>query len=250
VTVNASSISDDLFESEMFGHVKGAFTGAVADRRGHVVEAEGGTLFLDEVTDLTLRGQAKLLRFLQNGEFRRVGEGVVRRANVRLLTAANVVLREQVARGLFRPDLLYRCTTFTLVVPPLRERADDVLLLARHFLRSAQVREARPVKSLPREIAQLLLRFEWPGNVRQLQSEMNRLATLAGSESIRIEHVSPEIMPGTRAPGRTLNDARSACERDLIVRTLPLYGGNRSRAACALGITRQGLLSKMRQLGL
>jgi len=250
VTVNASSISDDLFESEMFGHVKGAFTGAVADRQGHVMEAEGGTLFLDEVTDLTLRGQAKLLRFLQNGEFRRVGEGGTRRANVRLLTAANVVMKEQVARGLFRPDLMYRCTTFTLVVPPLRERGDDVLLLARHFLRSAQGREAKPVPALPREIAQLLLRFEWPGNVRQLQSEMKRLAMFAGSESIRIEHLSPEITAGTQAPGRTLNDARSACERDLIARTLPLYGGNRSRTACALGITRQGLVSKMRQLGL
>jgi DNA-binding NtrC family response regulator len=250
VTVNASSLSDELFESEMFGHVKGAFTGAVADRKGHVMAAEGGTLFIDEVADLTPRAQAKLLRFLQEGEYRRVGESAVRSSNVRVLTAANVRLAERAAGGLFRRDLMWRLVTLTIDLPTLRERGDDVVLLARHFLRAEAAREGRPVPALPAEVARMLMAHGWPGNVRQLQIEMTRLLVRAGAGPIRLEHLSPEVAGEASPPTRMLSDARAALERSLIAQTLPMYDGNRSRAACALGISRQALVTKIRQLGL
>jgi DNA-binding NtrC family response regulator len=252
VTVNASSVSDELFESEMFGHVRGAFTGAVADRRGHVMEAEGGTLFIDEVADLSARAQSKLLRFLQDGEFRRVGEGETRHARVRVITAANVLLSERVAAGLFREDLMYRLVSgVTLHLPPLRERGEDVLLLARHFLRVCADREGRPAPVLPAEVGRLLLAYPWPGNVRQLEGEINRLVVLAGEGPVRAEHLSPGLTGARQRPGgSTLAEARSSFERELIGRSLRAHQGNRTRTARALGITRQALALKMRRLGL
>jgi DNA-binding NtrC family response regulator len=250
VVVNASSLSDELFESEMFGHVKGAFTGAVADRRGHVMAAEGGTLFLDEVADLTPRAQAKLLRFLQEGEYRRVGEGETRTSNVRVLTAANVRLAERAAAGSFRPDLMYRLVALTIDLPSLRERGDDVVLLARHFLRLEAAREGRPAPALPPDVARIVMAYGWPGNVRELQNEMRRLVVLAGAGPIRAEHFSSTVVAVGAPPSRMLSDARTAVERDLIAQPLPMYDGNRSRAACALGISRQALVTKIRQLGL
>jgi DNA-binding NtrC family response regulator len=250
VAVNASSLSDDLFESEMFGHVKGAFTGAVGDRKGHVMAAEGGTLFIDEVADLTPRAQAKLLRFLQDGEYRRVGEAEARVSNVRVLTAANVRLAERASAGLFRQDLMYRLVALTIELPTLRERGQDVALLARHFLRSEAAREGRPAPALPGEVARALVAYGWPGNVRELQNEMRRLVVLAGPGPIRVEHLSPRVAGRASPPSRMLSDARTAVERDLIAQTLPMYDGNRSRAACALGISRQALVTKIRQLGL
>ncbi len=247
VAVNASSVSDDLFESEMFGHVRGAFTGAILDRQGYVAEAEGGTLFIDEVTDLSPRAQSKLLRFLTDREYRRLGECGTRRADVRLLTAANVALADRVACGAFRLDLVYRLNGITLEVPPLRERGDDVLLLARHFLSERGVR-ART--TLSPEVVRALLRYAWPGNVRQLQNEVDRLAALAGSRPARAEHLSPEVRGLETKGARTLSDALSACERTLIAEALARNGGNRSRTATALGISRQALLAKMQRRGL
>jgi DNA-binding NtrC family response regulator/tetratricopeptide (TPR) repeat protein len=247
VAVNASSLSDDLFESEMFGHVRGAFTGAVLDRRGYVAEAEGGTLFIDEVTDLSPKAQSKLLRFLTDAEYRRLGESETRRANVRLLSAANVALADRVAAGAFRLDLMYRLNGMTLVLPPLRERGDDVLLLARRFLEERGVRYRT---ALSPQIARALLRYRWPGNVRELQNEMGRLATLAGSGPPRAEHLSPALRGLEASNVRSLEDALSACERALIVEALARNGGNRSRTAEVLGISRQALLGKMQRRGI
>ena len=239
-----------LFEAEMFGHTRGAFSGAVAARAGHVAEAEGGTLFIDEVAELTLRGQAKLLRLVQEREYRRLGETQTRRANVRFVTAANADLEQRVAAGLFREDLLFRLTVVTLKLPPLRERGDDVLILARHFLRSLAAREGQPVPALPRSVAEALRRYAWPGNVRELASEMHRLVLRAGGGPIRATHLSPRILGRALPAAGSLRSARAAFEREFISGVLPRYGGNRTRAACALGITRQALVTKMRQLGL
>jgi DNA-binding NtrC family response regulator/tetratricopeptide (TPR) repeat protein len=250
VAVNASSLSDELFESEMFGHVRGAFTGALADRRGYVAEADAGTLFLDEVADLSLRAQAKLLRFLAESEYRRVGESETRRANVRIVTAANVSLDQRVADGRFRADLLYRLTIHTVALPPLRERGDDVVLLARHFVREAAEAEGRRPPELTPELLRALRGYAWPGNVRELQGEMRRLVCVAGDGPLRREQLSPRCVQPAAPPRGCLKQAMLHHERDVLVRSLESHGGNRSRAAVSLGITRQALAAKIRRLGI
>jgi DNA-binding NtrC family response regulator len=250
VAVNASSLSDELFEAEMFGHVRGAFTGAVATREGYVARAEGGTLFFDEVAELTSRGQAKLLRFVQEKEYRRLGESETRRANVRVLSAANVDLEARVAAGLFREDLMYRLRPIVLALPPLRERGSDVALLARHFVRLAARREGVPVPLLPPEVMGALAAYAWPGNVRELENEMSRLVVLAGRGPIRREHLSPRLLDPAPDPRSCLRDARRRFEREFVARALARNGGNRTRTACELGLTRQALVAKIRRLGL
>jgi len=250
VALNASSLSDELFEAELFGHAKGAFTGAVAAREGYVARAEGGTLFIDEVAELTPRGQAKLLRFVQEKEYRRVGETETRRSNVRVLSAANVDLDRRVAAGLFREDLMYRLRPIVLALPPLRERGDDVLILARHFLRAAAQRERAPVPVLPLEVVKDLARYGWPGNVRELENEMSRLVVLAGRAPLRREHLSPRIRAASPDPRSGLREARRGFEREFVARALSRNDGNRTRTACELGVTRQALVAKIRRLGL
>jgi transcriptional regulator with AAA-type ATPase domain/tetratricopeptide (TPR) repeat protein len=250
VALNASSLSDELFEAELFGHVRGAFTGAVAEREGYVARAEGGTLFVDEVADLTPRAQAKLLRFLAEGEYRRLGETELRRGNVRVLTAANVSLRERAAQGHFREDLMYRLTSMTLTLPPLRERGGDILLLARHFLRRAAARAGRPAPQLPRDVAQALLEHPWPGNIRELESEIERLLVLAGNGPLSRGHLS-QYLAGAESDSRgSLKVARIDFERRHIAVALGQNRGNRARTALQLGITRQGLVAKLKKLGL
>ena len=250
VALNASSMSDELFESEMYGHAKGAFTGAAAAREGHVAAAEGGTLFIDEVAELTPRAQARLLRFVQEREYRRVGETFVRHADLRVLTAANVRLEDQVARGLFRQDLLYRVNVMTLTLPPLRDRGDDVLLLAKAFLREEAAAGRFPVPELPRELATVLTRCAWPGNVRQLQNEMQRLVALAAGGPLRPELLSPGVQRGEPRPVARLQQARREFEREYLREALERHGGNRTRTAAALGLSRQGLGLKLNRLGL
>jgi DNA-binding NtrC family response regulator/tetratricopeptide (TPR) repeat protein len=251
VAVNAASLNEELFEAEVFGHTRGAFTGAVAERQGLVARADGGTLFVDELTELTPRAQAKLLRFLAEGEYRRLGESEPRRADVRLLTAANQPLRERVAAGAFREDLMYRLAPLTLTLPPLRERGQDVLLLARHFLTRAASRRGLTAPALSPELAQALLAHAWPGNVRELESEMERLLVLSAGELPRCEHLSPHLAVRHGGPAfGTLRAALAVFEREHIARTLDRHAGHRSRAAAALGLSRQGLVGKLRRLGL
>lgn len=248
VAVNASSLSDELFEAEIFGHTRGAFTGAVIERRGHVAEADGGTLFLDEIADLSPKGQAKLLRFLQSGEYRRLGETQTRRADVRLISAANAPLGERVKRGLFRDDLLYRIAGMTLTLPPLRERGDDVVLLARHFLKSAAERERLPCPELTTEIVEALRRHAWPGNIRELENVIHQLLVMAAGGPLRVDQLAIRSDHGLKRPA--LRAGRAGFERDLIARALPQHGGNRTRTAASLGISRQALLTKLRRYGL
>jgi DNA-binding NtrC family response regulator len=250
VPLNASSLSDEMFEAEVFGHVKGAFTGAVADRKGFVAEAEGGTLFLDEVTDLSPRAQAKLLRFLQEREYRRVGESHLRKANVRLLTASNITFDERVAGGHFRSDLVYRLNTVTLRLPPLRERGDDIRVLAQHFLREKARQLGRPVPSLSSTIVSLLEKHRWPGNVRELANTMERLVTFARAGALPPELIAQALeKPRGRVAG-SLREAQWAFERDFVSRALSGNAGNKARTAAAIGISRQALLQKIQRLGL
>ncbi len=245
VPVNASAIPDELFESQMFGHVRGSFTGAAADHAGYVAEAEGGTLFLDEVADLSPRAQPKLLRFLEKREYRRVGENRVRRADVRIVTAANVPLETRM-----RPDVVFRLKDLVLTLPPLRDRGDDLWLLAAEFLRQ-HARPGAPAPALSAEARRRLRAYAWPGNVRELEREIRCAVVLAGRGPVRAEHLSigaPAGAPPTAL--RPLKDALVAFERDYVGRALEQLGGNRARTAIALGISRQALFAKIARMGI
>jgi two-component system response regulator HupR/HoxA len=255
VAVNIAAVPDELFNSEMYGHVKGAFTGAIAEREGHVALAEGGTLFLDEVGDMSPLAQARLLRFLQEKEYLRVGEARPRRSDVRVISATNVDLDERVREGRFRDDLLWRLREQTLVVPPLRERGADILCLARHFLRlQAAVRGERPPTLAPATEA-LLLRCPWPGNVRQLEGEMRRLCVVARGREVRPEDLSDAVLraatPSAAPPGAGgLRAALRRHESEAIRCALARHAGVKARAARDLGITRQALQKKVQRLNL
>jgi DNA-binding NtrC family response regulator len=250
VAINASSLGDELFESEMFGHLRGSFTGAVSDREGHVSLAEGGTLFLDEITDLSPRAQAKLLRLLEQKEYRRVGESRMRQADVRFVTASNVPLAQRVEEGRFRSDLMYRLNRMVLTVPPLRERGDDIVLLARHFLRRAATRAGVPTPVLAPDAERALRGYGWPGNVRELENEMGRLLVMSGPGRIRRPQLAPVLLEPPTRGAASLREAVLDFERAHITRALGLHGGNRARTACLLGLTRQALVAKISRLGI
>jgi two-component system response regulator HupR/HoxA len=221
----------------------------VADRAGHLAEAEGGTLFLDEVTDLSPRAQGKLLRLLQEKEYRRLGESRPRRADVRFVTAANVTLEERAAAGGLRKDLMYRLNRIVLTLPPLCERGADIALLARHVLRAEAAKAGVPAPSLPADVIRALEGYAWPGNVRELENEMGRIVLKAGRGPVRLEHLSPALLGAPAAAG-ALKHAVFAFEREHIAQALARHGGNRARTACSLGLTRQALVAKISRLGI
>jgi DNA-binding NtrC family response regulator len=251
--VNCAALSDDLFETELFGHARGAFTGAAADRPGLFEEADGGTLFLDEVGELSPRAQAKLLRAIQEGEVRRVGENHPRRVDTRIVAATNRPLGDEVKAGRFRHDLLYRLDVVRIVVPPLRDRPEDVGPLAREFWREAMRRTGGQAELSPATLA-ALARYDWPGNVRELQ---NTLAALAVHAPLR-GRVGPARLPAAIAgsgPGihgerLTLAEARRRFEERFVRATLARTGGHRTDAASALGLSRQGLAKVIARLGI
>jgi len=247
VPVNAAGIGDDLLIAELFGHARGAFTGAVAARDGYVAEAEGGTLFLDEVAELSPLAQARLLRFLQEGEYRRLGETVLRKADVRLVSATNVDLAERVRLGRFRHDLWFRLKTERLVVPPLRERGGDVLLLAHHFLELLARGRGVAVPRLTPAAEDALLAHAWPGNVRELESEMLRLVVRHPGGSVSPAELSAELA-GAPRPYGTLRLALRRVESEMVREALARHPGQSARAAAELGITRQALWAKRRRL--
>jgi transcriptional regulator with PAS, ATPase and Fis domain len=248
--VKCAALPDELLESELFGHARGAFTGAVADKPGLFEEAHGGTLFLDEVADLSLRGQAKLLRVIQQHEVRRVGETFSRKVDVRLVTAANRDMRAEAAASRFRLDLLYRLDVIRIRIPPLRERPEDVSILAHHFWRASSAR-VNCTATLTHGVLSALASYHWPGNVRELQNVMAALAVAApGRGSVRPSLLPAAITGAARVTSGRLADARSEFERRCVEVALARAGGSRTRAATALGLSRQGLLKTMTRLGL
>jgi two-component system nitrogen regulation response regulator NtrX len=259
VKVNCAAIPTDLVESELFGHEKGAFTGAAAMRRGKFELADGGTIFLDEVGDLHEAAQAKLLRILQDGELQRVGGEQPVRVAVRVISATNRPLDEMVSSRKFREDLYYRLSVVPIRVPPLRERVDDVRELAAYFLTEFCARNNFRPKEIADDVFPLLERYSWPGNVRELRNVVERMAILSSGPRITGEAVPLEIqMPQSSrlerrslgGGGSGLQDVRDSAERDRIRQALEDADWNVSRAARALGIERTGLHKRMRALGL
>ena len=249
VPVNVAGFTDELLVAELFGHGRGAFTGAVAAREGYVAEAEGGTLFIDEVAEMSPLAQVRLLRFLQGGEYQRLGETCPRRADVRVISATNVDLARRVREGRFRMDLWYRLTDETIVAPPLRERGADVLLLARHFLRLEAAQHGWVAPTLSRAAEAALLGHGWPGNVRQLQSEMRRLAVRVAGREVTVEDLSAALQQVPARRAGTLRAALEQCEKELVQDALDRHEGILARAAAELGITRQALWAKVRRRG-
>jgi len=254
VAENCGGLSDNLLESEIFGHVKGAFTGAIADKKGLFELAKGGTVFLDEISDMPFAMQTKLLRVLQDGQIRPVGGSEYRRAEFRLISSTNRDLLQEVKTGKFREDLFYRIQVFPIVIPPLRERREDIPLLAAHFLEEFALKFNRPVARLTPGALEMLMQFDWPGNVRELENEIERALTLAGDESEIAEvYLSERIKQSadndsfSGAPAATIQEATVRMERKMVTDALRQSGGNRSQAARILGLTRQGLLNKIRR---
>ena len=247
VGVNCGAVSESLLESELFGHARGSFTGASADRPGLFEAANGGTLFLDEVGEIPLSMQVKLLRALQEREIRRVGENKSRPINVRIVTATNKDLTQEVAAKQFRQDLYYRLKVVELAIPPLRRRREDILPLARLLLAEAALHMKRPVEGLSAQAADQLLSYSWPGNVRELANVMERAVAVAKRDRIDLEDLPPEVrlaMP-TPALGESVRRLKDV-EKDYILATLELKRGNRAQAAIALGIGVATLHRKLR----
>jgi len=243
VTVNAGGLSEGVFESELFGHVKGAFTDAKADRVGRFELADGGTLFLDEIANVSLNLQAKLLRVLETGEFERVGSSKSRRVDVRILSASNADLNAEVASGRFRQDLLFRLNTIEIRLPPLRERREDILLLACHFLYQHAQRYRKSLTDFDRAAAQALLDHRWPGNVRELDHAVERAVLMSQGNVIKAEDLG--LRPLREAPTRLEDMSLEEVEGFLIQKTLARFEGNVSRAAEALGLSRSALYRRI-----
>ena len=256
VEVNCAAIPEDLIESELFGHEKGAFTGAISQKRGKFDLAHEGTIFLDEIADMSLKTQAKVLRILQERTFERVG-GVKRvEVDVRVLAATNKALEEEIAKGTFREDLFYRLNVVPLRVPALRDRREDVALLAEHFTKLFVNETGRGPKQLDRAVLQAFQQYAWPGNVRELRNMMERLVLLTTGPRISLEDLPEEFFRTERramavpADIDSLAEARARFERDFIAQKLAENGGNISRTAEKLGMARESLSRKIKQFGL
>ena len=243
VTVNIGGLPETLFESELFGHVKGAFTDAKSDRVGRFELADQGTLFLDEIANLPLNLQAKLLRVLETGEVERVGSSITRRVDVRVLSATNADVTAEVAAGRFREDLLFRLNTIEIHLPPLRDRKEDIPLLALHFLRRYAARYHKPAAGFDDAALGLLARYPWPGNVRELDHTVERAVLLAQAELIQPSDLALES--ARQAPARLDELELDDVERILIQKAMGRYGGNVTQAARALGLSRSALYRRL-----
>ncbi|TMP98374.1 MAG: sigma-54-dependent Fis family transcriptional regulator [Verrucomicrobia bacterium] len=253
ISVNCAALPEQLLEAELFGHLKGAFTGAVADKPGRFQLADGGTLFLDEIGDLSAKGQGDLLRVLEDGTFRMVGGTKLMRVNVRVVAATNKKLHEAVAAGKFREDLFYRLQIVPLLIPPLRDRAEDIPVLIEAFLEHLSLKHKRRRKKFSSEALQLCQRFPWPGNVRQLRNVIERLVLTCHNSTIEIADLPDFLRDQDRSattfairPGMTLAEV----EKLLIRQTLTHVTANREGAAKLLGISRRSLQYKLKQYGL
>jgi two-component system nitrogen regulation response regulator NtrX len=262
--VNCAAIPQELIESELFGHEKGSFTGATGMKRGKFELADGGTIFLDEIGDMSLATQAKVLRVLEGQEFQRVGGTKTLKADVRVIAASNKNLAGEIGKGTFREDLYYRLNVIPLDVPSLRERADDIPRLVRHFLQEFSSEYGQKPKTIDDEALALFVRYPWPGNVRELRNFIERLIIMVPGPVLTARDVPPPVSnaqqpekphhdgggerPGSHAA--TLKDARAEFEREFITQKLREFGGNVSRTADAIGVERSNLHRKIKALGI
>jgi two-component system nitrogen regulation response regulator NtrX len=255
VEVNCAAIPDDLIESELFGHEKGAFTGAVARRRGKFELADGGTLFLDEIGDMSLRTQAKVLRALEEQTIERIGGSEPIRVDVRVLAASNKALAELIPQGRFREDLFYRLNVIPIEVPPLRRRTEDIPLLVDHFLKTFSAEYGKRQKALSGEAMAYFMGYDWPGNVRELKNMVERLVIMTAADVIAPEDLPPPLRPREVVPvgdggSRSLREAREVFERGYVLAELRAHEWNITRTAKALGIGRVNLWRKLRTYGI
>jgi DNA-binding NtrC family response regulator len=256
VTLDCSTIAEGLIESHLFGHVKGAFTGAVSSRQGVFAQGHTGTVFIDEITELAPHLQAKLLRVIQTGEFVMVGGSQPQRVNVRIITATNRDLRQAVAKGTFREDLYFRIAVVHIAIPPLRERRKDIPLLVAHFLRDFMASGHRQdSRGLTPRAMTALINYSWPGNVRQLKNWIEQALVLADGDLIDLEHFpsltreTSDVMGGAPLPLAPLGLRLEELERWYVLETLRRVDGNRTKAARQLGISLRGLQYKLRRYG-
>ena len=257
VAQNCAAMPENLLESELFGHKKGSFTGAVEDKKGLFELADGGTLFLDEVGEMPLNLQAKLLRALQEGEIRPVGAAKTIKVDTRIVAATNRDLEKEVAEGRFREDLFYRLKVFPLRVPPLRERHEDIPLISAHFLRKYCQEFGRSISGFSQQAMEMLQAYKWPGNVRELENEVQRLVIQVDDESfVQPEHLSPKIRQVENILDRvhptkgTLKEMVEQVEKWILLEALKEHGNNKSQTAKTLGITREGLHKKLKHFGI
>jgi DNA-binding NtrC family response regulator len=248
VAVNTGGLPEGIFESELFGHVKGAFTDARTDRIGRFELAHGGTLFLDEIANIPMSQQAKLLRVLESGEMERVGSSQTRRVDVRIISATNADLNQEVTAGRFRQDLLFRLNTVEVHVPPLRERRQDIPLLAMYFLSRYAERYRKPAKTLDPSAMQGMLEYSWPGNVRELDHAVERAVLLSGGDLVRVSDLS---LRHPRENTQRMEDlSLEEVESLLIRKAIDRFGGNISQAADALGLSRSALYRRLQKYGI
>ncbi len=248
VTVNTGGLAEGVFESELFGHVKGAFTDAKSDRVGRFEMADGGTLFLDEIANISQALQAKLLRTLETGEFERVGSSKTRRVDVRVFSATNADLTTEIAEGKFRQDLLFRLNTIEMRLPPLRDRREDIPILSAHFLRQHAEHYRKPLTGFDEGAIKALLAHAWPGNVRELDHAVERAVLMAQGDAVRA--VDLGLRTGREGPPRLEEMSLEDVESLLIKKALARFSGNVSHAANALGLSRSALYRRLQRYGL
>ena len=250
ISLNAGALAEGVFESELFGHVRGAFTDAKSDRVGRFELADGGTLFLDEIGNVPLNLQAKLLRVLETGEFERVGSSKTQKVNVRLLSATNADLHAEVAQGRFRQDLLFRLNTVEIRLPPLRDRIEDIPVLAEHFLKLHRERYRRAIMGFTPEALDALRQHLWPGNVRELDHVIERAVLMSPGNIVTDFDLELEATPDARISARLEEMSLEDAERLLIKKALARFEGNANRAAEALGLSRSALYRRLQKYGL
>jgi|UniRef100_A0A7C6E9W5 Nif-specific regulatory protein len=247
IPIYCGSLPETLLESELFGYKKGSFTGALTDKKGLIEEADEGTLFLDEVCDIPFATQAKLLRFLQEGEIRRIGETEPRKVDIRIIAATNRDLKEEVKKGKFRDDLYYRLAVLTIELPPLRERGDDVILLAKHFVSKYAQKYNKDLKGLNPAALKLIKTYPWPGNVRELENAMARAVSLAEGSLITPTDLRLEVKLEADSSAQTLKDTVKQTEKEKIIEILKRTQGDKTEAAKLLGISRRALYYKLQE---